>query len=65
MRAFRKVLFWCHLAAGLTAGAIVLVMSVTGVLLTYEKQFTLWADTRASGFRSTRAWVANRRSGRR
>jgi uncharacterized iron-regulated membrane protein len=50
MKAFRKVLFWCHLAAGLTAGAIVLIMSVTGVLLTYEKQLALWADTRATGF---------------
>lgn len=46
MQQFRKVLFWCHLVAGVIAGIIILVMSVTGVLLTYEKQMTAWADTR-------------------
>jgi uncharacterized iron-regulated membrane protein len=40
----RKVFFWSHLCAGLTAGAVILVMSVTGVLLTYERQITEWAD---------------------
>jgi uncharacterized iron-regulated membrane protein len=34
----RKIFFWLHLAAGCVAGAIVLLMSFTGVLLTYEKQ---------------------------
>lgn len=42
----RTVLFWLHLSSGVLAGAIVLVMSVTGVLLTYEKQMTHWADLR-------------------
>ena len=42
----RKVLFWCHLAAGVTAGVVILIMSVTGALLTYEKQIIAWADTR-------------------
>ncbi|MBS1810374.1 MAG: PepSY domain-containing protein [Acidobacteria bacterium] len=46
MQQFRKVLFWCHLICGVIAGMIILVMSVTGVLLTYEKQMTWWADTR-------------------
>ena len=46
MKLFRKVIFWCHLVAGVTAGIIILMMSVTGVLLTYEKQITYWADTR-------------------
>ena len=46
MTRFRTLLFWTHLAAGLFAGAVVLVMSVTGVLLTYEKQMIWWADTR-------------------
>ncbi len=44
MKIFRKILFWFHLWAGVTAGLIVLLMSVTGVLLTYEKQMTLSAD---------------------
>lgn len=42
----RTALFWTHLAAGVVAGAIILLMSVTGVLLTYEKQMLNWADTR-------------------
>ena len=33
-----------HLTAGVTAGLVILVMSVTGVLLTYERQITEWAD---------------------
>jgi uncharacterized iron-regulated membrane protein len=47
MRFFRTTLFWCHLAAGVTASVVVLIMSVTGVLLTYERQILHWADTRA------------------
>jgi uncharacterized iron-regulated membrane protein len=42
----RRVIFWCHLVAGVVAGSIVLIMSVTGVLLTYEKQMATWADLR-------------------
>ncbi|HKI01519.1 MAG TPA: PepSY-associated TM helix domain-containing protein [Thermoanaerobaculia bacterium] len=41
---FRSVIFWLHLAAGVTAGAVILVMSVTGVLLMYERQIMEWAD---------------------
>jgi uncharacterized iron-regulated membrane protein len=53
----RRVIFWCHLCAGVVAGAIVLIMSVTGVLLTYERQILSRADTRAyrSGPDSTRS----------
>lgn len=46
MKLLRKVIFWCHLAAGVFAGVVVLIMSVTGVLLAYERQVTAWADTR-------------------
>lgn len=46
MKLFRKVIFWCHLVAGVTAGLIILTMCVTGVLLAYERQITYWADTR-------------------
>src|SRR5208282_3355127 len=35
---FRKVLFWIHLTTGCLAGTVVLLMSVTGLLLTYERQ---------------------------
>lgn len=40
----RKIFFWLHLCAGVSAGAIVFMMSVTGVLLTYERQILAWAD---------------------
>ena len=46
MKTFRKTLFWSHLVVGITAGIVVLVMSVTGVLLTYEKQMSYWWETR-------------------
>jgi len=46
MKTFRKILFWSHLTCGVVAGIVILTMSVTGVLLTYEKQFLFWADTR-------------------
>ncbi len=46
----RSVVFWPHLIAGIVAGLVILVMSVTGVLLTYERQMIAWAD---SGFQST------------
>jgi uncharacterized iron-regulated membrane protein len=48
MKTFRSVLFWMHLAAGAAAGVVILIMSVTGVALTYEKQMLEWAD-RAPG----------------
>ncbi len=40
----RKAVFWLHLIAGVVAGLVILIMSVTGVLLTYERQITAWAD---------------------
>ncbi len=42
----RTLLFWLHLACGVVAGAVIFIMSVTGVLLTYQRQITAWADTR-------------------
>src|SRR5215213_11405810 len=46
MKLFRKVIFWCHLIAGVAAGVVILIMSVTGVVLTYERQIQRWADVR-------------------
>ena len=40
----RTLFFWAHLTAGLTAGIVILTMSATGVLLTYERQLIEWAD---------------------
>ncbi len=33
----RTVLFWTHLTAGLVAGTVILIMSVTGTLLTFQQ----------------------------
>jgi uncharacterized iron-regulated membrane protein len=45
----RSFIFWPHLVAGVTAGLVIFLMCVTGVLLTYERQLIAWAD---SGFHS-------------
>ena len=50
MKRLRKIIFWCHLPVGVLAGIVILIMSLTGVLLAYEKQITSWADTR--GYRA-------------
>jgi len=43
---FRKAIFWLHLCCGVAAGILVLIMSITGIALTYQKQMTSWADKR-------------------
>ena len=40
----RSTIFWIHLVCGVAAGLVVLMMSVTGALLTYERQILAWAD---------------------
>jgi uncharacterized iron-regulated membrane protein len=40
----RTVFFWLHLTAGVIAGAVILLMSITGVALTYERQMIAWSD---------------------
>src|SRR5215216_1496426 len=50
MKKLRKIIFWCHLPVGVTAGVVILIMCVTGILLSFEKQITSWADTR--GYRA-------------
>ena len=39
----RRAIFWVHLAVGVTAAGVVLVLAVTGALLTYEAQIDRWA----------------------
>jgi uncharacterized iron-regulated membrane protein len=43
----RKTIFWIHLVCGVVTGLVILMMSVTGVLLTYERQMLEWADSRS------------------
>jgi uncharacterized iron-regulated membrane protein len=42
--ALRPALFWLHLVAGVVAGGVVLVMSLTGAILTYQRQVTAWSS---------------------
>jgi len=44
LAALRRVLFWSHLMLGVVAGLVILLMSVTGVLLGYERQMIVWLD---------------------
>jgi uncharacterized iron-regulated membrane protein len=41
----RTLIFWPHLIAGVTAGIVILIMSFTGAVLTYERQMIAWADS--------------------
>ena len=44
MKVFRRLLFWLHLIAGISAVIVVVIMSATGVALTYQRQMQAWAD---------------------
>jgi uncharacterized iron-regulated membrane protein len=55
----RTLIFWPHLIAGITAGVVIFIMSVTGVVLTYERQLIAWSD---SHYRSIPAANASRLS---
>lgn len=41
----RKLIFWSHLTVGLMVALVVLMLSLTGLLQTYEGQITRWAQT--------------------
>jgi uncharacterized iron-regulated membrane protein len=41
----RTLIFWPHLITGVVAGVLILSMSVTGALLTYERQLIAWSDS--------------------
>jgi uncharacterized iron-regulated membrane protein len=41
---WRRVIFWLHLVTGILAGLVIGVMSVTGVLLAFERQIVAFAE---------------------
>lgn len=47
--SMRSVFFWAHLTAGVVAGLVILMMSATGVLLTYERQMIASAEAELVG----------------
>jgi uncharacterized iron-regulated membrane protein/flavodoxin len=44
MKLLHKILFWSHLIAGVIAGAVIFLMSGTGVILMYERQMVEYAE---------------------
>ena len=67
MKTFRKIIFWMHLAAGLSAGIVIFIMCVTGALLAFEKNVIEWVesgsrnevvDTRRGDLKAREALVA-------
>jgi uncharacterized iron-regulated membrane protein len=56
----RKLIFWTHLTAGVIAGLVILAMSLTGVLLAFQRQVLSWADRdlRATAAEAQRAPLA-------
>lgn len=47
MRSFRKVIFWIHLTCGLLAGIVIFIMSVTGALLSFERNIIEFSEREA------------------
>ena len=41
--SLRRAIFWVHLAVGVTAAIVVLMLAATGAILTYEAQLNRWA----------------------
>ena len=44
MKLLHRILFWSHLIAGVVAGAVIFLMSATGVILMYEHQMVEYAE---------------------
>ncbi len=44
MRSFRKFIFWIHLTCGLLAGVVIFIMSVTGALLSFERNIIEFSE---------------------
>ena len=45
----RSLIFWIHLASGVAAGAIILVMSLTDTAIAFEKELLAWHTGEALG----------------
>lgn len=47
MKTFRKIIFWLHLISAQIAGVVIFVMSVTGALLSFERQMIEFSEREA------------------
>lgn len=50
---FRKIIFWSHLVAGVSAGLVILMMSATGVVIAWEYQMIEKADMKMTAAKQT------------
>ena len=44
---FRRLLFWLHLATGLTVGLVIVFLAITGAIMTFQPQIIAWAERSA------------------
>jgi uncharacterized iron-regulated membrane protein len=44
MKVLRKIIFWLHLTAGVFAGVVILIMSVTGAILAFQPQIEWFVE---------------------
>jgi uncharacterized iron-regulated membrane protein len=44
MKLLHRIVFWSHLIVGVVAGAVILFMSATGVILMYEHEMVEYAE---------------------
>ena len=58
MKLLHKIIFWSHLLAGVIGGAVIFIMSATGVILMYERQLVEYAETRRARGRAARRQCA-------
>lgn len=45
----RKIIFWCHLTAGVAAGAVIFIMASTGAIMMFESEIVAFAERGARG----------------
>jgi uncharacterized iron-regulated membrane protein len=48
MVPIRKIIFWSHLLAGVIAGSVIAIMSVTGIAIAFEEEILRWQDRKVS-----------------
>src|SRR5689334_10927087 len=41
---FRQILFWIHLAMGISAGVVIGIMAFTGTAIAFDKKIVAWAE---------------------
>lgn len=56
----RPIIFWIHLASGLIAGAVIVIMSATGIAIAFEEEILAWIDREPARISTPAATAAPR-----